>query len=246
MADLGPSVPLLVGLVALLYSSTGHGGASGYLLILSLIGFGSRGEMMTVALILNVFVAGMAWRMFHRAGHGSWRLVLSFTLASVPMAFLGSAFHVPPQVYSGFLTLALCAAAIRIGVTLADSEGPYQAPRPAVALPLGAAIGLLSGLVGVGGGIFLSPLMILRRWADPKTTAGVCAAFITVNSLAGLAGKLLTHQFAVDGRMVPLAAAACAGGFVGSSLGAFALSRAWICRMTALVLALAPLKWAVR
>jgi len=246
MTDLDLIVPALVGLVALLYASTGHGGASGYLLVLSMIGFGSRAEMTTAALILNVFVAGTAWRMFHRAGHGSWRLALSFALTSVPMALLGGALHVPPQLYSGFLAIALYAAAVRIGVTLTGSQGSYQAPRPAVALPLGAAVGLLSGLAGVGGGIFLSPLMILRRWADPKTAAGVCAAFITVNSLAGLIGKLLTHQLAVDGRIVPLAVAACAGGLVGSSLGAFALSWAWVCRMTALVLALAPLKWVLR
>lgn len=246
MADLDLIVLLLVGLVAVLYASTGHGGASGYLIVMSLAGVGSRAEVTTVALVLNVVVAGTAWRMFHQAGFGSWRLALSFLLASVPTACLGGAFHVPPQMYGGFLSLALCAAAVRIGVTLSGSEGPYRAPRVAVALPLGAAIGLLSGLVGVGGGVFLSPLMMLRRWADPKTTAGVCAAFITVNSLAGLMGKCLTHQFAVDGRLAPLVAAAWAGGLIGSSLGAYALPTAWVGRATALVLALAPLKWVLR
>jgi uncharacterized membrane protein YfcA len=246
MAEFDLLLSMLVGLVALLYSSTGHGGASGYLIVMSLTGFGSRAEMTTAALMLNVFVAGTAWRMFHQAGFGSWRLTRSFVLGSVPMALIGGAFHVPPQVYSGFLSIALCAAAVRIGVTLTGSEGPYRAPRLAVALPLGAAIGLLSGLVGVGGGIFLSPLMILRRWANPKTTAGICAAFITVNSLAGLAGKYFTHQLAVDGRLVPLMVAAWTGGLIGSSLGAYVLPKAWVCRATALVLALAPLKWIIR
>ena len=256
-----PSLTLLVliFLVALVYASVGHGGASGYLAAMSLVGGYSPAAMSAGALLLNLVVAGTACLTFWRAGHGSWSLLWPFAVSSVPAAFVGGWLPVSAQMYRGLLAVCLLAAAARLCLPaprtnvnptgehrkarqaglppLRDDKRP-DGPPLAVALPAGGIIGGISGIVGVGGGIFLSPLMVLLRWAEVKQVAAISAAFIVVNSLAGVAGRLIAGRLVI-GLLVPLVVAAFAGGALGSRLGADYFSGAWLRRLLAVVLLVA-------
>lgn len=229
-------------LVALAYSSVGHGGASGYLAVMSLYSF-APATMAPSALVLNLLVAGTAWVNYWRAGHFSSRLLAPFAMASVPAALLGGLMVVSGRLYSLLLAAVLLYAAVRLALPSAErgEQASAKPPRAVVAVPVGAGIGYLSGIVGVGGGIFLSPLLLLLGWADARRTAGVSAAFIFVNSVAGLYGHL--SRTALDWRMLlPLVAAAFAGGLLGSLVGARGLPAAWLRRILAVVLAVAAYK----
>jgi len=231
----------LVLLVSLVYSSVGHGGASGYLAVLSFFGV-APAVMASSALGLNLLVAGISFLTYWRAGHFSFPLLWPF-LGSAPFALLGGLLRVSPAAYNLLLSAVLLFAAYRLlAVTPAAPEESLQrAPRMRVALPLGAGIGFLSGAVGVGGGIFLSPLLILFKWADAKRTAAVSAAFIWVNSAAGLYGHLL-RQKPEWASLVWLVMAAFTGGLVGSYLGARRFRALWLRRILGCVLLLAALK----
>lgn len=207
---------LLVAVAAAVYSSVGHGGASAYLAILSLFGV-PPAEMSTSALLLNVLVAGMAAVTYARSGYLSPRLIWPFAVASVPSAYLGGLLQVTPRAYTLLLGVALLGAAARLWWT--PSERPPKPIALPVALASGAGIGILSGIVGIGGGIFLSPLMILAGWAGAKQTAAVSAAFIVVNSIAGLAGRAARGSLVV-GNLWPLVVAGFLGGLAGSHVGA--------------------------
>ena len=232
---------LLIFLVALVYASVGHGGASGYLAAMSLLAY-APARMASSALMLNLLVAGTAWLAFWRAGHGSSRLLWPFLAGSVPAAFLGGWLQVSSNTYGWLLALALLVAAIRLCLPLTKGAGALKQPGRLVSLAVGAGIGLISGIVGVGGGIFLSPLMILLRWADPKQTAAASAGFIVVNSAAGLAGRLVSGRLAI-GPAAPLVLAAFIGGLVGSRLGANHFSSTRLRRVLAAVLVVAAGKW---
>jgi uncharacterized membrane protein YfcA len=220
----------------------GHGGASGYLAVLSLAGTEQK-HMASTALILNVLVASLSVLTYARAGHLHWRAVWPFIALSVPAAFLGGMMPLSGPIYLGILALVLAYSAVELGMRTRKvlSHGETKAPPLAVALPLGAGIGWLSGTVGVGGGIFLSPLMLLKRWATPQETSAVSALFIVVNSIAGIAGRLAGGNFEVASCW-HLIAAGFLGGLIGSHLGANALSRIAICRVLAVVLILAVVK----
>ncbi len=241
-------LPLLVFAVAILYSSVGHGGASGYLAVMTLVAFHPE-RMASTALVLNVLVAGLGAVNFGRAGHVSARLLWPFAIASVPAAFLGGALVVPIEAYALLLAGALLFAAFRLALSVPRAgtgsqpwpEERVRVPRTSIALTLGSAIGLLSGIVGVGGGIFLSPLVILLGWAGPKGTAGVSAAFILVNSIAGLLGRASRGGLATEA-LLPLVLAALAGGILGSYSGARHLPGVWLRRLLALVLVVATVK----
>jgi uncharacterized membrane protein YfcA len=210
---------ILVAIAAAIYASVGHGGASAYLAILSLYGI-THDQMATNALVLNVLVAGVALITYARAGHLSTRLTLPFLVCSIPGAYVGGLLRVSPRVYGLLLAVALAFAAVRLWWTPGE-----RASRPvawSVALPVGAVIGLLSGIVGVGGGIFLSPLMILAGWAGTKSTSATAAVFIAFNSAAGLVGRA-SRGALILGPVWPLIAVAFAGGLIGSRLGAYAL-----------------------
>jgi uncharacterized membrane protein YfcA len=231
----------LIFLVALLYSSVGHGGASGYLAALSLCGYVPQ-EMRACALLLNLLVSGIAFLNYSTAGHFDRRLFWPFAVASIPLAFIGGQMNLGPRTWSLLLAAALALACLRL--MLDDPEEPQKAPRPPkipLALGLGGGIGFLSGLIGVGGGIFLSPLMILRSWAKVHTAAGVSAAFIWVNSAAGLYGNLKS-QGAPPSGLWPLALAAFLGGTLGSHLGARKLDSPTLRRLLGLVLLIAAFK----
>ena len=232
---------LLIFIAALLYSSVGHGGASGYLAAMALFGV-APGIMKPTALVLNLFVASIGTFRYARAGCFSWNVFWPFAVVSIPFAFLGGRWKLPDASYRIILGVVLLFAAWRLAV-----KPPPNAPgtqKPIVlplALTFGAGIGLLSGLTGVGGGIFLSPLLLLLGWADVRKTAGVSAAFILVNSVAGLLG----HWQSVKSLPTDLmwwAPAAFIGGLVGAELGSRRLTPLMMRRLLAAVLVVAGLK----
>ncbi len=227
---------------AALYSSVGHAGASAYLAVMALFEM-APAQMKPTALALNVLVASITTFRFARAGHFAWRTFWPFALGSVPLAFLGGALTLDPRVYSYVVGAALAYAAVRMwweGAHERSLGAARSAPVP-VALACGAAIGFLSGSTGVGGGIFLSPVILFARWATPKTTAAVSSAFILANSLSGLAGRFASLASVPSGIAVWLVCVG-AGGVIGSGLGSRRFASATLRRVLAAVLALAAVK----
>lgn len=205
-----------IGLVAFLYSAVGHAGASGYIAVLTLFGVGTT-VVKPTALVLNILVATIGAVQFWRAGHFSWRLFWPFALLSVPAAFLGGYLHLPTNLFKPLIGAVLLFSALRLLFRRSDPE-EVEAPALPVALGVGAGIGLLSGLTGTGGGIFLTPLLLLCGWAKTRSAAAVSALFILVNSIAGLVGHFSSGQ-AVPTFAWTLALAAVVGGALGSRLG---------------------------
>ena len=235
-------VAVLFAAVAVLYSSVGHAGASGYLAIMGLVGV-EPGLMRPTALVLNILVASIVVVRFARAGQIDWRALLPLVAASVPLAFLGGLIVLPGTIYKPLVGAVLLVAAARFFMTAGRSADDERTVRvPAVpAMGIGGGIGLLSGLTGTGGGIFLTPLLILLGWAGPRLAAGLSSAFILANSSAGLAGNVTSVGTVPEALVVWLPAVAV-GGLVGSELGARRFSPPAIRRALALVLVVAGLK----
>ncbi len=234
---------LLIFLVAMTYSFVGHGGASGYLAILALFGFPPH-KMAQSALILNILVSAIALWSYARAGHFNPKIFWSFALTSIPFAFIGGVLNIPNKFYNWLFSFALIFAAFRLilaGIKQEEKNIKYHSPNPAISLATGAVIGLLSGIIGIGGGIFLSPLLILTRWADSKKTAGVSSAFILVNSFSGLLGHFL-HKGINIIEIWPLVFTAFLGGLTGSSLGAFRARPVTVCWVLAGIMTIAAIK----
>lgn len=210
---------VLVG--ALLYTSVGHGGATVYLAILTLAGYAS-GTVSTTVLVLNVLAAGIAFVAFRQAGHLRPRLFLAFIVTSVPAAFLGGLYPFSARAQDVLLGLVLLLAALRF--LLVPTPPAPRVPQAgrwlSVGAPLvGAVLGFLAGATGIGGGIFLSPLLLFLGWATVKEAAAIASAFIVLNSLAGLAAKL--QRVPLDaGLLLPLMGVVVAGALLGSWLGA--------------------------
>ena len=225
--------------VALLYSSVGHAGASGYIAVMTLFGIGVEAIRPT-ALTLNILVAAIGFVQWWRAGYFSWSLFWPFAVLSVPAAFFGGWFRLPANYLQILIGLVLWFSAWRLLCRRADPPD-IRRPAPPTAIASGAGIGFLSGLTGTGGGIFLTPLMLFCRWAKVKEAAAVSSLFILVNSSAGLAG------YAKGGRELPdfawpLAAVVAVGGFIGSRLGSKHLPVRGISMLLAMVLAIAGTK----
>ena len=232
---------LLIFIAALLYSSVGHGGASGYLAAMALFGVAPE-VMKPTALVLNLIVASIGTIRFYRAGYFSWELFWPFAVCSIPCAFIGGWLKLPVGYYKGIIGMVLLSAAWRLAVKPTTSAGTTTKPVGLLlAFVLGAGLGLLSGLTGVGGGIFLSPLILLMGWAGVRQTAAISAAFILVNSAAGLLGHLASVK-AVPGDIVWWAPAALVGGLIGSELGSRRLPPLAIRRLLAAVLLVAGTK----
>ncbi len=226
---------------ALLYSSVGHGGASAYLALMALAGI-EPAVMRPAALALNILVAGIGTVRYVRAGFFSWRAFAPFAAASVPLAFVGGTLELPGVMYRRVVGAVLLAGSLRLFLPDRERSGRIPGgPPPWLAVLLGAGIGLLAGLTGVGGGIFLSPLLVLTGWTTIREQTGIASAFILVNSAAGLAGV-----FGRTGSLPPpvylWAGAAVAGGLVGTELGSRRLGPAALRRLLALVLVIAGLK----
>lgn len=227
--------------VAVLYSSVGHAGASGYIAVMSLLGL-APAVIRPGALALNVLVATIATWQFARAGHFSWRLYWPFALPAVPLAFVGGALSLPVRVFQIVVGFVLLYSALRFIVPVAPDETPAaRPPSLPVALLCGGVIGLMSGLTGTGGGIFLTPLLLMAGWAQPKMAAGVSAPFILANSVAGLLGNYAATQ-ALPSFIAPVLLAAAAGGLIGAWSGSRRFSAALIRRLLAAVLGVAGLK----
>lgn len=230
---------------ALLYASVGHGGASAYLAIMALAGM-APAEMKPIALMLNIVVAGIGTYKYVRAGCFDARLLGGFALFSLPLAYLGGGLVLPDAWFKPVVGVVLIFAAWRMlspSMAVADSA-VKRAPLAGIAVA-GAGMGFLSGLTGVGGGIFLSPLVLLLGWASTRATSGVAAAFILLNSIAGLAG-FLTHGTLPQSAVLPWwALAVAAGGWLGAELGSRRIAPPWIRKLLALVLAIAGSKLAL-
>lgn len=206
--------------VGALYASVGHAGASGYLAVMALVGVNAL-LMRPIALSINVLVAAIAFVQFARAGHFSWRLFWPLAVASVPAAFLGGTIQLPPRPLRFSIGVVLLLSAGWMVWTALRPRPNQAAPNPPslpAALSCGGVLGLVSGLTGTGGGIFLSPIMLMLNWADTKRTAATSSLFILVNSLAGLGG-LATKGWTPAPSLGVLAFAACVGGLIGSTFG---------------------------
>jgi uncharacterized membrane protein YfcA len=226
--------------VAVLYSCIGHGGASGYIAVLALFSLPSP-DFKPTALVLNILVSAIATFHFARSGHFSWSLFWPFAVTSIPFSYIGGGMTLPENVLKSLMGILLLASACRLFFRREREEqdpAPHSIPA---AMAAGAGFGLLSGLTGVGGGIFLSPLLLLLRWAKAKEVAAVSALFILVNSAAGLLGHIGSLQ-AIPGYLPVLAACALCGGMAGSVLGSRRLSAAGILKVMSVVLTIAGFK----
>jgi uncharacterized protein len=232
--------------IALLYSTVGHAGASGYLATMALLSFTPE-VMKPTALALNIIVAFVTTIRFAMAGYFSWRLFWPFALASVPMAYIGGGLAMHTTIYKILVGIALLFAAAHI--ILRSNVAPEDAERAGypglgASLAVGGGIGFLSGLTGVGGGIFLSPVLIILHWAGLRRTAAVAAAFILLNSISGLAGYLQKGGAFPD-HIAFWSAAVVSGGLIGSSLGATKFNSPVLRVLLGVMLVMAGVKLAV-
>lgn len=229
---------MLLAIMAFLYASVGHGGASGYLAVMALFAIAPP-VMKQTALLLNLGVSLMSFIAFYRQGYFKWYLFWPFALGSIPAAFLGARIPLTDSTYKQILGACLFLAVIRMVVSLKEST---RRSLPAViGVFTGAVIGLLSGMIGIGGGIILSPLLLLFRWASLKEAAAVSALFIFVNSVSGLAG-LKTWIPLDQSQMLYWLVASLVGGFLGARWGAGIASNVKVKWILALVLVIASLK----
>ena len=239
--------------IAVLYSSVGHAGASGYLAAMALTTQLPQEEMKAIALTLNIFVGSIGAFHFIRAGHFHWATFWPFGLCAIPMAFVGGLWTLRPIVFKPLIGAVLLFAAINLVVRVIKARrvgrDPHGLPAPReprmpqlpVALIVGAALGLMAGLTGTGGGIFLSPLLILCGWADPKRTAAVSVVFVLMNSIAGLGG-VIAESPALPPELPYYIVAAVVGGVIGSGLGARKLPGDSIRVLLGVVLIIAAIK----
>jgi uncharacterized membrane protein YfcA len=199
--------------------------------------------MKPAALTMNIFVTMLVLARLSKAGHFNWRLFIPFAAASIPLAFIGGAYTVDSSIYRIIVGLALLIAMSRLLWHGEDSQELHK-PKLWASLPVGAVLGFVSGLTGVGGGIFLSPLLLFFNWTTMRGSAAIAAAFILVNSIAGLAGYTTTSTEWPAG-IPALVIAAVAGGLIGSELGAKRLSPVRLRKALAIVLAIAGIKMIV-
>lgn len=225
--------------IAFLYSSVGHAGASGYIAVMTLFGL-APGVIKPAALVLNILVACIGTWQFWRAGHFSWRLFWPFAVLAMPMAFLGGYWNLPATTFKILVGIVLLFSAAMFLFRPAN-DAVDREPNRVVAILSGGALGLLAGLTGTGGGIFLTPLLLLMRWARTKTVAATSALFILLNSISGLLGNI-TSTRNLPSFAVILVGAALAGGAAGSYFGSWRFNHLVIKRLLAVVLTIAGLK----
>ena len=239
-ADLPFIFYLLLLSVAFLYASVGHGGASGYLALMALFNIAPE-VMKPTALLLNIFVSAIAFSQFYSAKHFRWKIFLPLALASVPMSFVGGLIAVEGNLYKKILAILLLFPVIRfIGFSKKDNV-ELVTHSFSLALLIGGVIGLLSGMIGIGGGIILSPVLLLLRWSNQKQAAAISALFIFVNSLSGLAGQL-SKGVGFNQDMLLYVLVALAGGIAGSWFGARKFKQEILKKILAVVLLIAVIK----
>ncbi|PPC81266.1 MAG: hypothetical protein CTY38_09235 [Methylotenera sp.] len=232
---------LIVGvfLIAALYSSVGHAGASGYIAIMSLLSI-APDAIKPTALSLNILVASIASWQFYKAGHFSWRLFWPFAALAIPFAFVGGQLNLPTHLFKVLLGVILLYSAARF---FFPSKQPLLVHEPSrfQAFTSGAGIGFLSGITGTGGGIFFTPLLLFMGWADAKRAAAVSALFVLVNSASGLAGNFASTK-SLPAFIIPLLIAVALGGTLGSYFGSRRIQATVIKKLLAIVLLIAGLK----
>ena len=231
---------LLLFVVAFLYSSVGHGGASGYLALMALFSVAPP-IMKSSALLLNIFVSLIAFIQYYCGGYFKWKLFLPFAIASVPAAFIGASITVDAVIYKKVLGVILIFPILRLfGLFNTESE-ELKEVNIIIALIAGAVIGFLSGMLGIGGGIILSPVILFMHWGNMKQTASVSALFIFVNSIAGFT-SLLSKGISIDKAVYLWLIIAVVGGLTGAYFGSKKWNNLWLKRVLAIVLCIASFK----
>lgn len=231
---------ILLLIVAFLYASVGHGGASGYLALMGLFNFAPP-VMKSSALLLNIFVSFIAFVQYYRGGYFKWKLFLPFAIASVPAAFIGASVTVDAIIYKKILGVVLLFPILRLfGVFNTESEEQKEI-NITIALIVGACIGFLSGMLGIGGGIILSPVILLLHWGNMKQTASVSALFIFVNSISGFAG-LMSKGIKINTIVYLWLIIAITGGLLGAYFGSRKWDNTVLKRVLAIVLCIASFK----
>lgn len=231
---------IFIFLAALLYSCVGHAGASGYLAVMAIFGV-APDVMKPTALALNILVATIATIKFYRVGAFSWKILLPFALGSIPFAFIGGGITLPSHFYKPVVGLILLYAAYSLLRANHTTDATIKPVPFWAGVVSGIGIGFLSGLTGVGGGIFISPLLLFMSWADVRETAGVSAAFILANSIAGLLGNIVSVS-QLPNTIIFWAPAAVIGGYIGAEYGSKRLGSLTLKRLLAIVLIIAGLK----
>ncbi len=232
---------ILLGIIAFLYASVGHGGASGYLAIMALAGV-APSVMKSSALVMNLAVSLFSFIGFYRAGYFRIKLFLPFAIASIPMAYIGGTMSLSDSIYKNILAFSILLTIIRLFFQL-DNPDEEKRQIPIIpALLAGGMIGLLSGMIGIGGGIILSPLILVMRWASIKETAAVSALFIFVNSLSGLYGQLTKGQMTLPENIQWAIVATIIGGMLGSYFGSQKFNHPTLKKLLAIGLIIACLK----
>lgn len=226
-------------LIAFFYSSVGHGGASGYLALMALFGMAPE-SIRSYALILNLIVSGIAFASFLKAGFFRWKLVVPFLVTSIPAAFAGAMISLNPTVYKIILGIMLLLAVLRM-LLKHDENVHTQNPPISLSLGIGALLGFVSGMIGIGGGILLSPILILGKYAKIKEASAASALFILLNSLSGLAGLMKT-QISIQPNIAYWIAAVATAALFGSALGSRNFSEINLKRVLSLVLIAASIK----
>jgi len=239
---LSPEIIALIAvlILAFLYSSVGHGGASAYLAIMTILSFPIE-LIRPSALLMNLFVAGIAFVQYYRAGHFKWNIFWPFAVASIPMAFAGAHISLEPELYKRVLGLLLLVTVLRMFGLLGKGSSVVDNVPIIPAMIAGAVVGFVSGIIGIGGGIILSPLLLMLNWSNMKTAAAVSAAFIWVNSLAGLIG-LMNAGATLHADIWVWVAVALVGGLFGAYFGSRRLNNKQLRGVLGGVLLLAGLK----
>jgi uncharacterized membrane protein YfcA len=234
-------MPVLVFIVAALYSSAGFGGASGYLIVMNHFSVPAN-IMASTALLSNIMVSSISFTSYHKVGHYRLELLVPFLVTSIPAAFFGGWIELPSRTYSILLYAVLAYLAVRMVFFPALTEAPEWTARPVptwAALASGAGIGLLSGMLGIGGGIFLSPLIILMSWGNSKQAAASACGFIAINSLSGLMARAVNGTFEISEFGIPMLIVGLLGASLGGLLGSSCFSSAGVRRVLGMILAIA-------
>ena len=230
----------LLFVVAFLYAAVGHGGGSGYLALMAIFSI-APDVMKPTALLLNLFVSLTSFIQFYRGKHFNWKIFLPFAITSIPMAFAGGMITVDTFIYKKILGLLLLIPIARFLFFTNTSVTDLKKPNTVLSLLIGAAIGFLSGLIGIGGGIILSPVLLLLKWANMKQAAAISALFIFVNSLSGLAGQF-TRGINFSPDMYAYVVIAFTGGICGAYFGSVRFNQSVLKYLLAIVLLVAAYK----
>lgn len=231
---------IILPIVSFLYASVGHGGASGYLAIMALFSFAPE-TMKPTALILNLFVAGISFIYYYKAGFFNKKLFMFFAITSIPFAFLGGLLEVDASIYKKILAALLVFAILKMLNVFGKEPTKTKEAKLWISLTIGALIGLFSGLIGIGGGIILTPIIILFHWGKMKEAAAVSALFIWVNSASGLIGQF-TLGINLDPNVFILISIAAIGAVLGSYYGSKKINNKHLRQLLAFVLILACIK----